>query len=174
MNDNLQTFFSQQAAISDQYLDDFLNKYSESEGSINKETSNLKESNNSYKIFNQRWMAYAYAVFLGFHYDVSEPIDKDTRNRDRFKLGVIFNQNRPFALLLIMLALGKCTSLDEILNKQKIINIIAEHAKGGAKKMEKMTDTSKSTEKTDGIYDFLSAQSFTQELKDRITNTKSK
>jgi len=133
----------------DKYMETLFYKYSEAGESDNSD---------SYKMFNNRWMPYAYAAFVGISIDRREPLVSPI-NRDRFRFEVIFNQNKDFALALITAALSKCNEFSDILDNEKIFNIISEYAKGGALQMEE--------DVADGKYNYASSESFLSEIKKR-------
>ena len=120
MTETLKSHFSA-APPTDNYMETLFHKYSEAGENATTE---------SYKMFNNRWMPYAYAAFLGISINRREKLESPIKF-DRFKFDVVFNQNRDFAYALIIAALSQCNEFSDIMDKNKIMGIISEYAKGG-------------------------------------------
>ena len=148
MTDTLKSFFSV-APPTDNYMETLFYKYSE---------AGEAQGSSSYKMFNNRWMPYAYAAFLGISINRREKLEPPLKN-DRFKFEVIFNQNRDYAYALILAALSQCDEFENIMDRGKIMNIISEYAKGGAMQMEEYINEDK--------FSFANSEDFLHEIMNR-------
>jgi len=151
MTETLKSHFSA-APPTDNYMETLFHKYSE---------AGEKTTAESYKMFNNRWMPYAYAAFLGISINRREKLESPIKF-DRFKFDAVFNQNRDFAYALIIAALSQCNEFSDIMDKKKIMGIISEYAKGGAMQMEEYSE--------DGTFSYFTSEGFLNEIKKRNKN----
>ena len=152
MTETLKSHFSA-APPTDNYMETLFLKYSE---------AGENASTESYKMFNNRWMPYAYAAFLGISINRREKLESPIKF-DRFKFDVVFNQNRDFAYALIIAALSQCNEFSDIMDKKKIMGIISEYAKGGAMQMEEYSE--------EGTFSFVESEGFLNEINKRNKNS---
>jgi hypothetical protein len=148
MTDTLKSYFSV-APPTDKYMETLFHQYSE---------AGEAAGSDSYKMFNNRWMPYAYAAFLGISVNRREKLEPPLIN-DRFKFEVVFNQNRDYAHALILAALSQCNEFEDIMDRAKIMSIISEYAKGGAMQMEEYS--------SEGKFNFASSEGFLHEIMNR-------
>lgn len=118
------------------YYDDLWDK--EIRERFSEKLKSLDEKNEVF--FKQYWQGFAWAAILGFINNKS--VKLDSKKNTSFKFGTIYRQGTTIAEALILMAIAKSNLDDNILEKpEKIVEIICEHAKGGALLIKEIRET---------------------------------